>query len=125
MADIINCDSELLKLREITSLHSQANSREIINENFRKLRQYIECMVGDINVMTNILPPVPPVIGQSYVIYFDGTNYIMIPFSAGTKYRIRSNERIFVGEDYQYLLYGHIIIEGTFDMEAGAELVIL
>ncbi len=119
-----------LPLKEISSQHSNAAARKIINENFRLVGNILDCLkcinITDINGITF---PQPLVVGTEYNWLYTGNNqFTLVPdlttgSSSGTKYIINPNDNIFVGHDYQYIVHEYIYIDGVIDIEG--ELVVL
>jgi hypothetical protein len=121
-----------ITLKEITSLHSQSSARDIINENFRKLRKGIE-LIGTLDLSAlqgMVLPPYsgPPIVNNynNYVLHYDTVNnyYTMVPMDIprGTQYIINSDEKIYVGEKFQYIIHDILFNDGI--MEVDGQLVI-
>jgi len=119
------CSLDALKIREITSVHSNASARQLINDNFRLIKDKLVCIGGVLTSGILIQPPVPPQIGVNYVVQYTGSGYILVPQSQGIKYRIRENEKVYVGNDYQYIVHQHLINLGEIEVEGDGELVIL
>jgi hypothetical protein len=120
------CNLDQFKIREITTAHSNASAREIINENFRNVKEKILCIGSTIANSVMITPPNPPIVGMNYVVQYTGSGYVLVQQSSGTKYKIRNKEKIFVGSDYQYILYNAIDIDagGAIEVETGGQLII-
>lgn len=122
------CDLSDVILKQITSLHSNASARDLINENFSKLKKVVDCLseltTDDLN---DLIFPDPPETGVQYVLIWDGNNFVFVPSATnpGTKYIIRPDESITVLDDYQYIIADHIFIFGDLNLEGNAELVIL
>ncbi len=122
------CDLSDVLIKQITSLHSNASARGLINENFEKLQQVISCVVelstDDIN---DLVLPDPPELGVQYVLIWDGSKFVFVKSSTnpGTQYIIRPDESIVVLDDFQYIVSDHIFIFGSLILEGNSELVIL
>ena len=115
-----------IKIDQITSLHSNASARVIINRNFQQIKDAIIC-VSNITIqdLQGLILPDPPQNGMTYEILFDGTNYVLVESknNSGTKYIIQPEDNIKVLPDYQYIVHDYIFIYGTLDVEG--ELIIL
>lgn len=118
-----------LPLKQISSQHSNAAARKIINENFALIQNILECL-RCINILeiSGITFPNPLVVGTEYNWLWTGTGFTLVPdmtsgYSAGIKYIINENDNIFVGRDYQYIVHEYLYVNGTIDVEG--ELVIL
>lgn len=115
-----------IRIDQITSLHSNASARVIINRNFKQIFDAIVCIsnitLADIG---GLILPDPPQNGVIYNIQFDGSNYVLVESDTnpGTKYIIREGENIKVLEDYQYIVHDYLYLFGTIDIDG--ELVIL
>lgn len=123
MAEV--CEVSALLLKQITSVDSQATARATINANFDLLKKVIQCIGANVGDFLNILPPVTPVPGLTYNIIYNGTDYILVPASTGTKYRIQPSEAINIGSDYQYIIFNNFENYGSVTIEPGGQLVIL
>lgn len=116
-----------IELKDVTSQHSHASGRVIINKNFQKVKANLDILsaipVEDLNKLNF---PAVPAVGVDYVLNWSGSKYDVIPATfknTGTKWKILSDERILVGSGYQYIVHDRIDIEGVMDIEG--ELVII
>lgn len=116
-----------IELKEITSIHSQASSRTVINKNFEKIKANLDIIsVIPIENLNKLVFPSPPSINVDYVMRWNGTKYDIVPGTfknTGTKWKILAGEEISVKSGYQYIVHNRIDIEGILDLEG--ELVIL
>lgn len=114
-------------LESITSLHSNAAGRQIINENFEKLQAALIVISGIVvDDLNNIILPDPPELNVQYVLQWDGDHFVFVEAETnpGTRYIIRADQVIRVLEDYQYIVHDHIYIYGELVLEGNAELVV-
>lgn len=117
---------EQFKIKIVSSTHSNASARDIINRNFEAIRDSLICIsnlsLGD---LVDILLPNPVENGVEYTLKWNGTQYELteLNIQPGTKYIIQPGEEIKVLEDYQYIVHDHLYLYGTLDIEG--ELVIL
>lgn len=118
-----------LPLKEISSQHSNASARKIINENFRLVENILDCLkcisITDIDGITF---PNPLIVGTEYNWLWTGTGFTLVPdlttgSSSGIKYIINPTDSIFVGHDYQYIVHEYLYVDGVIDVEG--ELIIL
>jgi len=118
-----------LPLKEISSQHSNASARKIINENFRLVENILDCLKCiNITDIGGITFPSPLIVGTEYNWLWTGTGFTLVPdlttgSSSGIKYIINSTDRIFIGHDYQYIVHEYLYVGGIIDVEG--ELVIL
>ena len=124
----VTCDLSDALINQITAQHSNASARALINENFEKLQEVINCLVelttDDIN---DLILPDPPELGFQYVLIWDGSKFKFVKSSTnpGTKYIIRPDESIVVLDDFQYIVSDHLFVYGDLTLQGNAELVIL
>jgi hypothetical protein len=119
-----NCVSDFI-LKSITSSDSNSTARVTINENFRKIKSVVECINDNLGDLLNILPPINPNNLSNYVVQYNNGTYSLVEMSHGIKYRIRSNESIRIGEDYQYIVYDTLENYGNIVIDPGGQLIIL
>lgn len=122
-----SCDLTDILIKQITSLHSNASARDLINENFEKLQRVINCMVQlTTDDIQDLVLPDPPEFGVQYALVWDGNTFKFVKSSTnpGTKYIIRPTESIIVFDDYQYIVSDHIYIYGDLTLQGNAELVV-
>lgn len=123
----MSCDIGDILLKQITSLHSNASARTLINENFEKLQRVIHCVNElSLNDLNDLILPDPPELNVQYVLTWDGDNFVFVSSSSnpGTKYVIRPDEVIRVLEDHQYIVSDQLFLFGTLILEGNSELVI-
>lgn len=125
-------DSSYLKslnLRMIADSHSISSSREIINSNFKALGWVVEVVQNfPLEFLLSFKVPDDPKENVQYVIIWNEKEqrYELSGENANIyagKWRIREDETLIVKEDYQHIVYGRFLNEGTVQLDG--ELVIL
>lgn len=115
-----------IKIQNIGSLNSQSSARDIINRNFKALRDAVIC-ISEISIedIGGLILPDPPQNNVQYVLQWNGSafEFVVANTNPGTKYIIQADEYIKVLEDYQYIVHDTLFLYGTLDVEG--ELVIL
>ena len=122
------CDLAEVLIKQISALHSNSAARDLINENFNKLQQVIDCVVQiSVDDLNDLVLPDPPELGVQYVLVWDGSQFVFVKSSTnpGTKFIIRPDESITVLDDYQYIVSDHIFVFGDLVLQGNSELVIL
>ena len=116
-----------IMLTDISSSNSNSSAYDTINRNFRKVKENLDYIsVLPLDDLKKLIFPSSATANTDYVLNFDGSKYNISPIrfsNKGTKWKIRSDETIDIGADFQYLLHNRIDIEGKLDIEG--ELVIL
>lgn len=118
-----------LPLKMISSQHSNASARKIINENFELIEDILGCLKCiDISEINGIQFPNPLLPNVEYNWLYTGSVWTLVPdsmggTSAGTKYIIQPTDYIYVAHGYQYIIHQHLYLDGILDNEG--ELVIL
>lgn len=118
-----------LNLRMIADSHSISSSREIINSNFKALGWVVEVVQNfPLEFLLSFKVPDNPKENVQYVIIWNEKEqrYELSGENANIyagKWRIREDETLIVKEDYQHIVYGRFLNEGTVQLDG--ELVIL
>jgi len=116
-----------IELRDITSIHSYASGRVVINKNFQKIKANLDLLsVMPIKDLNRLNFPETPIVGVDYVMNWNGSSYDIISATfknTGTKWKIESDETIKVLPGYQYIVHDRLDLEGIMDLEG--ELVII
>lgn len=113
-------------LKTIASEHSNASSRQIINENFNALRKAFVCLQNlNINQLNGLIFPNPPQLNVQYSLQWNGTAYVLVESNnnPGIKNVIQPTDVIIVLPDYQYIVFDTLTLLGTLIVQG--ELVIL
>ena len=119
---------ESLIIQQLSSDHSNASSRTIINDNFKKLTGAVKCINQFlIDELSKIVYPTNPDVGSNYSLQYDGEKYILteINTSPGNKYNIENKDAVSISKNYQYLIFDHLFIDGTLELKDNSELVII
>jgi hypothetical protein len=116
-----------IDIKDITSIHSNASARTVINKNFEKIKANLDILsVIPIENLNKLVFPETPTIGADYSMVWDGSKYIITISTfknTGTKWKIPTGEEIIVRAGYQYIVHDRIDIEGVLNLEG--ELVII
>lgn len=116
-----------IDLKDITSIHSNASARSVINKNFQKIKANLDAIsIIPIDNLNKLVFPTTPTIGADYTMVWDGSKYnitVATFKNTGTKWKIPTGEEIIVRSGYQYIVHDRIDIEGVLNLEG--ELVIL
>jgi len=116
-----------IELRDITSIHSYASGRVVINKNFQKIKANLDIIsVIPIEQLKLLVFPDPPQVGVDYIMNWGGSSYDVIPATfknTGTKWKIESGDTVKVLPGYQYIVHDRLDLEGIMDLEG--ELVII
>ena len=121
--------SDQYTLRMIAESHSISSSREIINDNFKNISWIVECVRNlPLSMLLTLKVPTDPKAGVQYSITFNETtqSYELVEGSSNVntgQYHIRRGQTLKVPKDYQHIVYGKFINEGTLEIEG--ELVVL